>query len=493
MEITVWLAGFVAFILGSFHLSLWAIFRARFHLWLSVGWLSNCLYLYLEKQSMADLDPAVPFVTGTTLLIFFLLAEAEIGAHTYQRALLLYAGGISLSCLLLVMGGRHFWSEAIGGSIFSSLVYVQLGASIYRLDLPGLRNIFLGSKAELLYQADTAENNGRNESFLPVDALLRGMQKRAFLLASTGKQVSAGAFFLFGLLQLTYPLRPFIIQASEPLWSSLFYIGMSLKFMTGIGFVTLLASHTKLVEVLARRADLSADLAKITASVEHDMRGPLGEIGTVIDALERKAKDDHPQYGNFLRSQASYLTYIQAKATAVMEMIVAMREPPEEFEKTKRSFSIGEPMKRAIESAKILHPEPLPTFRMKAFNPSYKIYGNAFRLSQVLLNLINNAIEATLEVNPEGRPPVYVGSSMKNGEVEISIRDEGVGIDPVLLRTVTEAGVTTKLGADSATNSNRGMGLYVAKRIVEMHGGRLELESAPSEGTIATVTLSQGM
>src|SRR6185295_14397249 len=87
MNTTTWLAGFAVFSLFIFHCSLAVSFRSRFHLWLALGWLWNCIYLYTEYQSdKSRIAPETPYLVASALLVFFVLADREVNWYPYSRA-----------------------------------------------------------------------------------------------------------------------------------------------------------------------------------------------------------------------------------------------------------------------------------------------------------------------------------------------------------------------------------------------------------------------
>ncbi len=105
--------------------------------------------------------------------------------------------------------------------------------------------------------------------------------------------------------------------------------------------------------------------------------------------------------------------------------------------------------------------------------------GDARALNQVFLNLLKNAAESF-----EGRGgSIWVAARAEGNGVAVSIRDDGPGMSPEVRQRLFEPFFTTK--GDTGT----GLGLSICKRIVEEHGGRLEIESASGEGTTASLHL----
>jgi signal transduction histidine kinase len=105
------------------------------------------------------------------------------------------------------------------------------------------------------------------------------------------------------------------------------------------------------------------------------------------------------------------------------------------------------------------------------------IVGHADRLKQAVLNILINALEAMPE-----RGALTMTLEQRNGSALIVVQDDGPGIPPDLLGTIYEMHFTTKSGGT-------GVGLYVARAVVQAHRGTIEVESSPGDGTRFTLCL----
>jgi signal transduction histidine kinase len=109
------------------------------------------------------------------------------------------------------------------------------------------------------------------------------------------------------------------------------------------------------------------------------------------------------------------------------------------------------------------------------------------RIKQVLLNLIRNAIAHT----PEGGH-ITLQARRRESDLQISVRDTGEGISEIeqaRVFTPFERGRSNGGGEDSGGHGRAGLGLTLVRNIVDMHGGTVDLDSRPGEGTSVTVTL----
>jgi signal transduction histidine kinase len=100
----------------------------------------------------------------------------------------------------------------------------------------------------------------------------------------------------------------------------------------------------------------------------------------------------------------------------------------------------------------------------------------------VIVNLLSNAVK----FSPEGGA-VDVHSSQLNGEVHVSVTDTGPGIAPEDHDRIFEAFQQTDAGIQQREGT--GLGLALSKRLVELHGGRIWVESEPGKGSTFVFTL----
>ena len=116
-------------------------------------------------------------------------------------------------------------------------------------------------------------------------------------------------------------------------------------------------------------------------------------------------------------------------------------------------------------------------------NPAVDLVdGDERRIRQVVFNLLSNAVKFTPR---DGR--VDVSTSKQDGHVRISVTDTGPGIAPEDLERIFEEFQQTDIGADEREGT--GLGLALSKRLVELHGGRIWVDSEPGKGSTFTFTL----
>jgi two-component system sensor histidine kinase BaeS len=103
-------------------------------------------------------------------------------------------------------------------------------------------------------------------------------------------------------------------------------------------------------------------------------------------------------------------------------------------------------------------------------------------IGQVLSNLVSNALRYT----PAGGS-VTLGASREDGALVLTVRDTGHGIDPAALPHVFDR--FTRADPSRHDSEHAGLGLAIAKALVEAHGGTIAVESEPGRGTAFTIRL----
>jgi signal transduction histidine kinase len=108
--------------------------------------------------------------------------------------------------------------------------------------------------------------------------------------------------------------------------------------------------------------------------------------------------------------------------------------------------------------------------------------GDAEQLRRIVINLVGNAIDALVEAEtPAPRIDVHLGENLAGNQVWVRVKDNGPGIEPDDLAKLFSPFYTSK-------PNGTGLGLAICKKLVEVHGGRIEASSEPGDGAEFLVT-----
>lgn len=175
-------------------------------------------------------------------------------------------------------------------------------------------------------------------------------------------------------------------------------------------------------------------------------------IGGILDGT-RRISDIVKELRDFARPEESSMDQIVDVNGVVKASIDLLHHT---IQKATRSFSVS-------------YGENLPS-----------ITGNAQRLEQVIVNLILNACQAL----PDPTRGIHVETSADADSVLIKVRDEGVGIPEENLGRIMDPFFTTKRSIGGT-----GLGLAISYKIIQQHGGRIDVQSRPGTGSVFTVIL----
>ncbi len=234
------------------------------------------------------------------------------------------------------------------------------------------------------------------------------------------------------------------------------------------------AALKKAQERLIQSEKLSS-LGRLAASIAHEINNPLAGILTYAKLLVRTLEEAPPDDAARAKivGQLKLVERETQRCTAIVRNLLDFaRERPLTLTKVDVNIVIGEALFLINNQVTLQNIELVPTL-----GPSSLIEADFGQIRQALVNILINACDAMLNGGT-----LEVKSRRLNGDVEIVVRDTGVGIPPEHLKKVLDPFFTTK-------EKGTGLGLSVVYGIIERHGGTLKIDSAPGEGTTVTITL----
>jgi len=236
------------------------------------------------------------------------------------------------------------------------------------------------------------------------------------------------------------------------------------------------------LETIALRRERELLREHFASIVSHELKAPLAAIQQNLYALERElapvsTEDQRGRMGRTKTRVGDLLQLIETWRRGVSVDIEAIKAQC-------ALVSVRVPIEKAVDSLAV-HAERKEVELMASVpEPAPLVWGDQGTLTQVLVNIMGNAIKYS-RVGDR----VSVSAEARGGTVRITVADTGVGISPDDLPLIFNAFYSAQPGAAGERGS--GLGLAVSRRIVEAHGGTIAVRSTPGKGSTFVITLPQ--
>ena len=227
------------------------------------------------------------------------------------------------------------------------------------------------------------------------------------------------------------------------------------------------------------QAERMVAIGKLAAVVAHEINNPLAGILTYAKLIRRwfeKGIEGEEKKKEVVDSLDLIAGESRRCGELVKNLLTFSRTSPISLDKANVNSIIERCIKLIEHKAELasIHVQPdvspdLPT-----------VYCDAAQIEQVLLALCMNAIDAM----PHGGNLWLKSARLSDSEIQLTVRDDGVGIPESVLHNLFEPFMTTK-----EVGKGVGLGLAISKGIVDRHGGKIEVETKPGQGTTFRITL----
>ncbi len=297
-------------------------------------------------------------------------------------------------------------------------------------------------------------------------------------LTFPGDSEPAGAFELY------LPYRP--IEASIESYSRRLYL-----VLLG-GLALLYAALFRIVATASRRLrrqadrelrlaneerDLALRKAAVLATVSHEFRTPLTIIEGVSSTLER-----HEMVTEGGRSLLDSLRHAGRRLNDLVDALLAAAEGMDrDGEVQRRPVALSDIIQEVVDGLSSLEADS--RVRVMASSDDDTVMSDPAMLKPLVRHIMENA----LKFSPR-ESAVDVSIDRTSGEVEVRVRDRGPGIDPAFLERAFDP-FTQEDQSSTRAKPGLGIGLYAARKIAELVGGRVELQRHPEGGMEAIIHL----
>lgn len=294
--------------------------------------------------------------------------------------------------------------------------------------------------------------------------------------------ILASALILFFMLftiyflskALTKPLI-FMIEATKKLSKGDFSVKLPVRSKDELGELS------TSIQTLANDLNyLKSERNEFLASISHELRTPLTYVKGYADIAGRPGieETERTHYLKIIKEEGERLS------TLLEELFNLAKLDQNEFTINKERINLSDFLSS-------IYQRILPAFNNKGIKLILECMDNIYlildpiRFEQVLMNLLDNALKYSKE-----HSTTYINAFNKDGNVHLSIRDEGIGIPKEDLPFIFNRLFRVDKSRSRATGGF-GIGLAIVKELVEAHGGQIFIESEIGQGTCFTIILKE--
>jgi len=229
-----------------------------------------------------------------------------------------------------------------------------------------------------------------------------------------------------------------------------------------------LITTKKLLEINIKQKE------KFMADISHDLKTPIMIIIGYIDTIVYGEVKDTSHIQKYLKKAQSAASYIQS---LINDLFMLSKLENNQIKLQKEEALINELIEDIVSIIKIKADKKNVQIIVDLTSTvNTFIQVDSFRIRQVLANILFNAIKHT----SEGGEIFISTKCLNNGITQILIRDNGIGISPEDLPYVFDRYYKSENNADTQAT---GLGLCIAKQLIDLHGGRIWVESLPGKGS----------
>jgi two-component system sensor histidine kinase PhcS len=369
----------------------------------------------------------------------YLVLKTPFGKKYYhfQGLVLLFLPSATIAWMVYATQGTASW-------YYAGLTLVLMVLAVV-LDWPIWQSIVSVVLVLLLYVAACLLSPHQFDGHLFADGL--------FFLTSSGIAIIAGTYYHSRVRIREFVARCELDKSRKALEASL--------------------RQLKENEMQLVQSEKLASLGRMSAGIIHEINNPLNFASTGLFTLRKKGKHLPPE------QQADYtevLTDVEDGLKRVQAIVSDLRMFTHPNTEQLDPVPVAEVVTPAL---RFLSNEWRDTVQIEQkFAEHQTILANKNRLIQVIVNLLQNSLDALKMKSfaPGEKPTIWIEGRVENGQSVLSVRDNGVGIDPKHLDKIFDPFFTTK-----DVGEGMGLGLSICYSIMQEYGGKISVKTEPGK------------
>ncbi len=243
---------------------------------------------------------------------------------------------------------------------------------------------------------------------------------------------------------------------------------------------------------MTERDEIERLQSRFISMITHELRSPMNTINGYLDlALEGTAGELNQQQREFIQRARAGSEHLYA---LIEDLLFIARADAGQLRLHREVVRLPEIIEHAIEELELIALDNEIALDVDIPHDFPAIDADAIRVQHLMRNLIHNSLRFTqpggsIDITARASATPIEAATTSEGEyVEVQIRDTGYGIAPEYQERIFERFYQIPV-AHSERTGGQGLGLTVAKMIIEMHGGHIFVNSQPGDGSTFTFTL----
>jgi len=300
----------------------------------------------------------------------------------------------------------------------------------------------------------------------------------AVFLITTYPQ-SVALFFILWIGTLLAALSAWVFDTFyfwSPAFSPFVLLGTSWIIFIGYQATKIEKKNFRLQQEQAYLQELEQLKNNFVSLISHDLKTPIAKIQAIVDRLLTQHHD--AELGQDLKSLRLYGDELNRYIQSILKVL---RVESRDFKINKEVADINEVIEEALQALRPLAREKNIHINT-ALEPMFSLEFDTTLIKEVVINLVENAIK----YSPAGGR-IEVVSHESDDLVHVIVKDTGEGIKPEDMEKVW--GKFTRGSDQDLKTKGTGLGLYLVKYFIELHGGKVKMESTVGHGTTVSFTL----
>lgn len=263
--------------------------------------------------------------------------------------------------------------------------------------------------------------------------------------------------------------------------SSFILLQLDFWMYSSIVIILIIIFFSYTIYVMLQQRRLSEIRTDFVNNMTHELKTPISTIGLSAEAISAAAENNSTervrQYIQIIKNENSRL---RSQVERVLQ-IAALS--PRKNDLQKETFDLHEIISTAVDTFQVQAQEKDGSISVELQASERRIMGDKVHITNVLYNLIDNAVKYTPE-----QPEIHVRTHYSNRKVVIEIEDNGIGIQRSNQKMIFEKFYRVPTGNLHSVRGY-GLGLFYVKTIIKAHGGNISVRSTPGKGSTFIVEL----